>query len=170
MPVPAGEVVRLNLDEEEKEEEKADGEGEGEKANGSTAPEGMRLEVKRLDEVYDRNRSEWTKRDTVPRKSKNKDEAHAEFAFSVIRKFNPTQDPTLHLITTTYDIRSPHLRKMGKDIIGQVQGISWTSKPLKVTGLAIDHSSVLFIINNHVTPFRLTLKYSSPFFRSSKIT
>lgn len=145
VPVPTGEYIRHDFTEEEKEEkERKEGEeGEepepkAEKANGSTAPEGTRLEIKRFDEIYDRNRSEWAKKDTVERKSKDKDEAYAEFAFTVVRKFNPTQDPTLHIITTTYDIRSAHLRKIGVDVIGQVQGITWTAKPLKVRNHAFD--------------------------------
>ena len=140
VPVPTGEYVRHDFAEDEKEKSAKEAK-EGEesepkdseaKANGSTAPEGTRLEIRRLDEIYDRQRSEWTKKDTVERKSKDKDSAYAEFAFTVVRKFNPTQEPTLHIITTTYDIRSSHLRKIGKDVIGQVQGITWTAKPLKV--------------------------------------
>ncbi|KLO17805.1 P-loop containing nucleoside triphosphate hydrolase protein [Schizopora paradoxa] len=143
IPVPTGEYVRHDFAEDEKEDkeksakeakegEESEPKDSEEKANGSAAPEGTRLEIKRLDEIYDRTRSEWTKKDTVERKSKDKDGAYAEFAFTVVRKFNPTQEPTLHIITTTYDIRSIHLRKIGKDVIGQVQGISWTAKPLKV--------------------------------------
>lgn len=94
--------------------------------------EGHIVEVKRLDEVYNRRTGEWLKTDTVNRKSRTKPDAHAEYIFTVIRKFNPTDDPTLHDITTTYDIRSRHLRRAGKDIVGNVLGISWNARPLKV--------------------------------------
>ena len=96
------------------------------------AEEGERLEIKRLDELYDRNHGEWTKTETVNRKPRSKSHTHAEYAFIVLRKFNPTDDPTLHDITTTYDIKSRHLRKIGKEVIGNVLGISWTARPLKV--------------------------------------
>jgi hypothetical protein len=98
-------------------------------------PEGSLLEVKRVDEIFDRKTSEWVTRDSRSSKKKKKagEDKYAPYAFLVHRKFNPTPDPTLHMITTTIDVRSEWIRKVGVEVIGQVQGITWTAKPLRVS-------------------------------------
>ncbi|KLO07072.1 P-loop containing nucleoside triphosphate hydrolase protein [Schizopora paradoxa] len=75
----------------------------------------------------------WIRRDSkqVPEPKKKKE--HAEFAFIVLRTFNLTSDPTIHNITTTYEIQSPQLRKIGKKVIGHELGISWTATTVSVT-------------------------------------
>ena len=102
----------------------------------SSPEEGTLLELKRVDEVYDRKISEWVVRDSSSYKNKRKKagaDKYAPYAFLVHRKFNPTTDPTLHIITTTIDVRSEWIRKVGVEVIGQVQGITWTAKPLRVS-------------------------------------
>lgn len=91
--------------------------------------------MKRVDEVYDRKSSEWILRDSITshRKKRSNADKYAPYAFLVHRKFNPTPDPTLHIITTTLDIKSKWIQKVGEQVIGQVQGITWTAKPLRVS-------------------------------------
>lgn len=97
------------------------------------ATEGTRLEVKRLDHIFDRKTSLWVKRDSKQTQEQKKKKAeHAEFAFIVLRTFNVTSDPTLHNITTTYEIQSPQLRKVGRKVIGHELGISWTATTVTV--------------------------------------
>ncbi|TDL27684.1 P-loop containing nucleoside triphosphate hydrolase protein [Rickenella mellea] len=95
-------------------------------------PAGTLLEVKRVDEVYDRKLNEWKLKDSIVTSKKPKKDPYAAYAFTVNRKFLPTPDSTLHIIITTIDIKSAVLKKAGMEVVGQVQGISWTSKPLKV--------------------------------------
>ena len=106
--------------------------GEEKPDQANEAP-GSLLEIKRVDEVYDRHRCEWIARDSiVPKVKRPSKDPYGAYAFTVNRRFNPTPDPTLHTITTTLDIKSEFLRKIGAEVIGQVQGVTWTTKPLKV--------------------------------------
>ncbi len=109
-------------------EEKA----EAVEAQKDAQTDGSRLEIKRLDLVYDRTKSIWIKRESETQQPTVTVDEHAEFAFTVIRKFKVTSDPTLHVITTTYEIKSPQLRNIGEKVIGRVHGISWTSRTVSV--------------------------------------
>lgn len=98
------------------------------------APPGSVLEVKRVDETYDQLNGKWSSRDRIIETGvKNGKDAYAAYAFTVNRRFQPKDNKGMHVVTTTLDIKSEHLREVGKSVIGQVQGISWTSKPLKVS-------------------------------------
>ena len=74
------------------------------------------------------------------RDSKKEKDKHAVYAFTVNRRFQPTGDKGVHIVTTSLDIKSEHLREVGKAVIGQVQGISWTSRPLKVSAIDVKGS------------------------------
>ena len=101
-------------------------------------PPGSLLEVKRIDEIYETKTGEWTTRDSiVTHSSKKEKDKHAVYAFTVNRRFQPTGDKGVHIVTTSLDIKSEHLREVGKAVIGQVQGISWTSRPLKVSAIDV---------------------------------
>ena len=67
------------------------------------------------------------------------------YAFAVIRKFNHSQDGKTNTfnVTTVLQINSPELIAVGQDVIGHVQGISWTAKPLRVR-VAVAPLSPLF--------------------------
>ena len=99
---------------------------------------GSLLELKRIDEVYDQRSGEWTTRESITtHDSKKEKDKYAAYAFTINRKFKPTNEKGMHTVTTSLDIKSEHLREVGMTVIGQVQGISWTSRPLKVSDLLI---------------------------------
>ncbi|KLO07071.1 P-loop containing nucleoside triphosphate hydrolase protein [Schizopora paradoxa] len=99
-----------------------------------TSKDGTRLEVKRLDKVYNPRTCAWTRRESeiqkpTPISTVNE---HAEFAFIVLREFKPTADPAVNVIVTTYEIQSAQLRKIGQEVIGRELGISWTMSTVTV--------------------------------------
>ncbi|OCH84460.1 P-loop containing nucleoside triphosphate hydrolase protein [Obba rivulosa] len=126
IPSAAGEFVRGALPEN------------GDVPQEDTAPEaepGTVLEVKHLHETLDKFKSEWIAK---PAPAEEVEEAPdrskwAAYAFTVIRRFNPVNNQgTLHNVTTTLQINSKDLVKVGQEAIGQVPGISWTTRPLRI--------------------------------------
>ncbi|KAI0752423.1 P-loop containing nucleoside triphosphate hydrolase protein [Daedaleopsis nitida] len=102
-------------------------------------PAGSVLEVKYLHEVHDVFKNQWTIRPAPPmseekQTGKNDAQKYNVYAFSVIRKFNHSQDGKTNSfnVTTIIQINSPELIKVGQDVIGPVQGVSWTAKPLRI--------------------------------------
>ncbi|KAI0325822.1 P-loop containing nucleoside triphosphate hydrolase protein [Cubamyces sp. BRFM 1775] len=102
-------------------------------------PPGSVLEIKYLHEIHDTFKNRWIikpapqshEEDKV---NKNDGSKYAVYAFTVIRKFNYSQDGKANTfnVTTSLQINSPELVKVGQDVIGNVQGISWTAKPLRI--------------------------------------
>lgn len=128
-PIPRGETVYANF--EQIESAAADA---GSDETQPQAPPGSLLEVKRIDETYDMRNGVWSTRDSaIPTSAKKDKDTYAAYAFTVNRRFQPTDNKGMHVVTTILDIKSEHLREAGKNVIGQVQGISWTSRPLKVS-------------------------------------
>ncbi|TCD68283.1 hypothetical protein EIP91_011249 [Steccherinum ochraceum] len=131
MPAPAGEYVEYDHTAShgmEPEEDLAKGDP------------GSVLEVKHVDEIYDLFTGQWTIKPTPaeavaqPTKEKGKYDA---YIFTVIRRFNPSnmgpdRKATSYTMTKVLEIHSEALREVGKEVIGNVQGISWTAKPLRV--------------------------------------
>lgn len=129
-PVPHGETVYANFERGEP----AVAETEAGGTQQFQAPPGSLLEVKRIDETYDMRNGVWSTRDSVTPTSEKKDkDTYAAYVFTVNRRFQPTDNKGMHIVTTVLDVKSEHLREVGKSVIGQVQGISWTSRPLKVS-------------------------------------
>lgn len=142
-PIPRGETVYANF--EQIESAAADA-GSGE--TQPQAPPGSLLEVKRIDETYDMRNGVWSTRDSAaPTGTKKDKDTYAAYAFTVNRRFQPTDNKGMHVVTTVLDIKSEHLREVGKSVIGQVQGISWTSKPLKVI---VSLTSWRMILSHHM--------------------
>ncbi|KAI0356819.1 P-loop containing nucleoside triphosphate hydrolase protein [Trametes cingulata] len=129
MPAVAGDVVEMDPEEQAQAVEDAVPEG----------PPGSVLEVKHLIEVHDSFKNQWilkpAPKSTEDEKAGKNDAAkYSVFAFSVIRKYNYSQDARANTfnVTTTIQINSPELVKVGQEVIGNVQGISWTAKPLRI--------------------------------------
>ena len=102
-------------------------------------PAGSVLEIKYLHEIHDVFKNQWTIRPAPPatedgQTTKNDSAKYNVYAFTIIRKFNHSQDGKVNTfnVTTVLQINSPELVKVGQDVIGHVQGISWTAKPLRV--------------------------------------
>ena len=130
MPAQAGEMVEFDPSKEPTEEVQ-DEVPEG--------PPGSVLEIKYLHEIHDVFKNQWTIRPAPPQTedapgTKNDAAKYNVYAFAVIRKFNHSQDGKTNTfnVTTVLQINSPELVKAGQDVIGHVQGISWTAKPLRV--------------------------------------
>ena len=103
-------------------------------------PPGSVLEIKYLHEVHDSFKNRWIikpapKSSEEDKASKNDGSKYSVYAFTVIRKFNYSQDGKANTfnVTTSFQINSPELVKVGQDVIGNMQGISWTAKPLRVS-------------------------------------
>ncbi|KAH9835014.1 P-loop containing nucleoside triphosphate hydrolase protein [Rhodofomes roseus] len=101
------------------------------------APTGTVLEIKHLHEVFDQMKHEYIVK-PAPAESANESKRdgskYAAYAFTVIRRFIPTGQlgAKTYNVTTFLEIHSAHLVEIGKEIVGQTQGISWTAKPLRV--------------------------------------
>ncbi|KAI0075769.1 P-loop containing nucleoside triphosphate hydrolase protein [Panus rudis PR-1116 ss-1] len=131
MPAPARELV--NYDPKAQAQDAV----EEEVAIGDA---GSVLEVKHIDEIYDMLTGRWTVKPTppdavsAPSKEGGKYDA---YAFTVVRKFQPTsvnhdRKATAYNVTKLVEIHSEHLKNVGHAVIGNVQGISWNSKPLRI--------------------------------------
>ncbi|EPS96936.1 hypothetical protein FOMPIDRAFT_130886 [Fomitopsis schrenkii] len=101
------------------------------------APPGTVLEVKHLHEVFDQMKHEYIVKPAPPgsgQENKRDGSKYAAYAFTVIRRFIPTGQfgARTYNVTTFLEIHSAHLVEVGKEVIGQTQGISWTAKPLRV--------------------------------------
>ncbi|KAI8996643.1 P-loop containing nucleoside triphosphate hydrolase protein [Trametes punicea] len=102
-------------------------------------PQGSILEVKYLNEIHDTLKNRWIIK-PAPQSTeeeqtgKNDGSKYTVYAFTVIRKYNYSQDGRANTfnVTTTLQLNSPELIKVGQDVIGNVPGISWTAKPLRV--------------------------------------
>ena len=129
MPALAGEMIEMDASSELPQAQEEVPEG----------PPGSVLEVKYLHEVHDVLKNQWSIRPAPPttedeKTKKNDGQKYNVYAFAVIRKFNHSLDGRTNTfnVTTTLQINSPELIKVGQDVIGHVQGISWTAKPLRV--------------------------------------
>lgn len=108
------------------------------------APPGTVLEIKHLHEVFDQMKNEYIIK-PAPADSGNETKRdgskYAAYAFTVIRRFIPTGQfgAKTYNVTTFLEVHSAHLVEVGKEVIGQTQGISWTAKPLRVRPLILSH-------------------------------
>lgn len=106
-----------------------------------TGDPGTVLQVKHLDEVLDLVTGQWTVRATPHAQTSSAKKAgkYDCFTFTVVRRFTPANGigrggkVTSYNVTKVIDIRSSELRDIGRKVIGQIQGVSWTAKPLRVS-------------------------------------
>ena len=134
MPAQAGEMVEFDPTKEPAEDVE------------EAVPEGLPgslLEIRYLHEIHDVFKNQWTIRPAPPQTedsagTKNDAAKYNVYAFAVIRKFNHSQDGKTNTfnVTTILQINSPELITVGQEVIGHVQGISWTAKPLRVRSAA----------------------------------
>lgn len=114
---------------------------EPEDDNIATGDPGSVLEVKRLDEVLEPMSGKWNVKPTpVGVDSAKKIGKYDAYAFTVVRRFTPagpigrtTGSHMTYSVTKVLAIQSPELIKVGSTVIGQVHGVSWTAKPLRVS-------------------------------------
>lgn len=106
-------------------------------AQVQTAPRGSRLEIKRVDEVYDASRQTFVVQEGYKSPEMDeKNEPFAEYAFLVWRRIVPPPSPAIFPTThTSIDVKSEYLKDLCQNIIGGFMGISWMSKPLRVRSL-----------------------------------
>lgn len=107
----------------------------------ATGDPGSVLEVKHLDEVLDGLTGKWSTKPTPKdsdASSHKKRGKYDAYAFTVVRRFTPGP-PAMpgaqpsYSVSRWVDIHSPELTKVGASVIGHVQGVSWTTKPLRVS-------------------------------------
>ncbi|KAI5116671.1 hypothetical protein M0805_007843 [Coniferiporia weirii] len=98
---------------------------------------GTRLEVKCIDMVFDRFSQQFLPRERASQEVNAVTvDPYAEYAFTLHRTIGPGS-----FSKAFFDIRSSHLRNVCADVIGKVEGISWTAKPLRV-----DHETFLVFL------------------------
>lgn len=131
VPVPTGEPVDFDP--------KMQTELKPEEEHIAQGPPGSVLEIKHLDEVYDVLTGQWSTRVTPPSavKAPPKEGKYDAYAFTVIRKFQPAgvirgTKPSSYNVITELEVHSEHLRRIGQEAVGHVQGVSWNAKPLRV--------------------------------------
>lgn len=92
---------------------------------------GTRLDVKRLDKIYNSETRAWVLTDSASAPVLS-DDAYVEYAFTIIHTFAKESNSSTPTITTTIQINSPLLKSVGQEIIGQLEGVSWNAKYLVV--------------------------------------
>ena len=90
---------------------------------------GTVCEVKIVDTVYDPDTRSWVEK---VQKTQKDEDAFARYVFIVNRKFSSSPSSDVPTIKTVYQIRSSWLRDVGRSVIGEEQGISWTARPLEI--------------------------------------
>lgn len=135
-------------------------------------PPGSVLEVRYLHEIHDSFKNQWTIRPAPPpteedKAAKQDGAKYSVFAFTVIRRFNYSQDGKANTfnVTTSLQINSPELVDVGKEVLRHVQGISWTAKPLRVRCVASGRERLKLNLSN-----RLIRTHSCPGSQSCKRT
>ena len=106
----------------------------------ATGDPGSVLEVKYLDEVLDAMTGQWSVRPTpIDHTTAKKRGKYDAYAFTVVRRFNPSGPigrggrAVSYNVSKALHIQSEELRKVGAEVIGKVQGVSWTAKPCRVS-------------------------------------
>lgn len=135
VPAPQGETIDFIP--------KSQNEAAPEEENIAKGEPGSVLEVKYLDETYDMVTGQWSLKVTpqTTAQPSAKEGKYDAYAFTVIRKFQPVGMPRgghrsgSYNVITQLEIHSEHLRQIGQEVIGHVQGISWNAKPLRVCAM-----------------------------------
>lgn len=98
------------------------------------APRGSRLEVKRVDEVYDPHLRRWNVQEGYKEpEAAGKVDPFAEYAFLLWREITPSSNPVAPPKIETYiGVKSEQLKNVCKEVIGNFMGISWIAEPLFV--------------------------------------
>ena len=119
---------------------------------------GTLCEAKIVDNLYDRDKRLWVVEDGLQTTQKGKTDGYEAYALVVNRKFNESSDSPSPTITTTIHINSFWLKDVGKSVIGEVQGVSWTVKPLVLD----PHILIAFLpaLRDHLTELRNTTNKS----------
>jgi len=99
----------------------------------------MRLEVKRIDKVRIPTTGKWEISDSIEPESADKEDRddkyaeYAEYAFVVRRKMQQPRGSDFPIITTKILIRSDCLKRAIKNVVKDVQKLSWNAQPFKVS-------------------------------------
>lgn len=102
------------------------------------------LQVKRVDHVFDIHTHTWSYEDTkvdadsqILRGGKKSDgsDVWQSFCFVIVRKIPPQGTLPGMEPTVAITVKSPHLRTLCKNVIGDIPSLSWTVDPLKVRPL-----------------------------------
>lgn len=88
------------------------------------------LKMKFIDEVFDFQQNTWKtiERNMVAEKAREVEMPFEDCTFTFVRTYNGTSDS----YTPNYDIYSPYLQEVLSTILGEVQGVSWNLKPVRV--------------------------------------
>lgn len=98
------------------------------------------LKVKKVDHFYSRWSKKWKYQNSGsnvipelrPLPSDGKDDPWQEFCFVIVREIPNDGQSSPYF---KFVIKSPYLLKACKDVIGEVQGVSWNAIPLEVSNV-----------------------------------
>ncbi|KAJ3554335.1 hypothetical protein NM688_g3159 [Phlebia brevispora] len=98
-----------------------------------TPPSGMRLDVKRIKEVWDESKNEYVTQDDASDESLKAAAAKSdeEYAFTISRSYKRTAQPNVFIITTYFHVRSPHFVEAAKEVMKKQGDVAWQAMPLK---------------------------------------
>ncbi|KZT08241.1 P-loop containing nucleoside triphosphate hydrolase protein [Laetiporus sulphureus 93-53] len=122
--IPSSEVVHYIPSKEDVEHE-----------NIPDGPPGSILEVKHLYEVYDQKKDKyvlWPAPPETASEDQREGSKYAVYAFSVVRRYSPSGKGKTYDIIISLEIHSKHLIEAAKEVVGQVHGISWNAKHLRI--------------------------------------
>ena len=126
------------------------------------------LDVKRVDWVFDELMHVWKYEDTkidmdaqILQGGKKLDgsDIWESFCFVIVRQIPPQHSPIEPTVIIV--IKSPHLRRVCQNVIGDIPSFSWTIDPLKVCLL---HQNVIFSIDVLTTNLQLSTELLIAFF------
>ncbi|KZT08231.1 P-loop containing nucleoside triphosphate hydrolase protein [Laetiporus sulphureus 93-53] len=99
-------------------------------------PPGSILEAKQLHEVFDPLKRIYVIKPAPPETVsdvRRVDTKYGVYAFTVIRRFEPINgNVKSYNVTVSLEIHSEQLIQVAKEVMEQIQGISWNAKPLRM--------------------------------------
>src|SRR6266478_2070832 len=124
----------------------------------SALSQGTRLEVKRIDKVRIPQTGKWLIVESSEHgpvagaKTDDKYAEYADYAFVVRRKLQQSRLSDFPTITTKILIRSDLLLRVFREVLKDVQGLSWKARPFKVMWLPLIIATEVIKINMQVDP------------------
>jgi hypothetical protein len=124
----------------------------------SALPQGTRLKVKRIDKVRNPQTGKWDivendePEPVTGAKSNGKYAEYAEYAFVARRKLQQSSHSDFPTITTKILIQSDLLLRVVREVLKDVQRLSWNPRPFKVMWLPLSIATEVIKIHVQVDP------------------
>ncbi|KAF7792155.1 hypothetical protein EIP86_003185 [Pleurotus ostreatoroseus] len=94
---------------------------------------GMVLKFKRMKEIWDEKKKDYVTLEDTQSNDTAKDEENsdADYAFTLVREYRPTETPFIYTTAATIHIRSPYFLQAAQIIMKGHRNVAWNAIPVK---------------------------------------